>query len=240
MATFANQSSNLSALSSALTSFSEILDVSDDAASKLTKGTKKVSSLSLNITHSLLVRFSFRVCAHASHLPHLLFRLLAFGTAEDEEYATLFLETQRLRVDAIDDSLLEATEDILPVSPDAKTVTEMAELCRLVQEATRQKMGLLRTRLELLGVKTSWKDSIITSPKAVVALDKGSTQTQIEWSIGRGPLDCVIEADLETEGATTPGSLLQPSPLFGSTSKRKASLTPTTPTMNKFSFRYVT
>jgi hypothetical protein len=156
-----------------------------------------------------------------------------FGTAEDEKYAAIFLETQSLRVVAIDDSLLEATEDILPVSPEAKTITEMAELCRMVQEATRQKTGLLRTRLELLGVKTSWNDSI-TSPK-IVAMDKGNTQ--IQWSVG-GPLDCVIEADVETEGATTPGSLLHPSP-FGSTTKRKASLTPTTPTMNKFSFRYV-
>lgn len=53
MATFANQSSNLSALNSALTSFSEILVVSDDAASRLTKGTKKVPSLdTLHFTFS--------------------------------------------------------------------------------------------------------------------------------------------------------------------------------------------
>ena len=39
MATFCNQSSNLSALSSALTSYSHVLDVSEKATSSLTRGT---------------------------------------------------------------------------------------------------------------------------------------------------------------------------------------------------------
>ncbi len=156
--------------------------------------------------------------------------------AEHQEQAERFLENQRKRICFIDESLLKSTEYILPPSPEAKTITELAELCRLVQEATRQKMGLLRTRLELLGVKTAWQDSI-TSPK-VMTMHKGNKgNNQIHWSVG-GPLDCVIETDTETDGATTPGSLLQPSP-FASTTKRKTSLTPTTPTMNIFSFRYV-
>lgn len=142
------------------------------------------------------------------------------------------MDNQKERVEIIDESLLKATEHILPVSPEAKTATELAELCRLVQENTRQKMGLLQTRLELLGVKTSWGDSI-TSPNVITTKDNA----QIQWSVG-APLDCVIEGDVETEGATTPGSLMEPSP-FNSATKRKTSLTPTTPTMNTFSFRYV-
>ena len=152
--------------------------------------------------------------------------------AEHHTQAERYLNNQKRRISSIDECLLEATENILPPCHEAKTLTELSELCRLVQEATRQKMALLRTRLELLGVKPSWQDSI-TSPQAGL-VDKGPTR--IHWSVG-GPLDCVIEGDVETEGATTPGSLLQPSP-FSTTTKRKGSLTPTTPTMNTFSFRY--
>lgn len=144
---------------------------------------------------------------------------------------------QQHRAACIDESLLQATEHILPPSAEAKTVTELAEVCRLVQEATRQKISLLRTRLECMGVKASWKDSVIVSPKPVFT----TKNSAIEWSVG-APLDCVMEGDVESEGATTPGSLLHPSP-FASASKppqRKSSLTPTTPTMNKFSFRLVT
>eukprot|EP00934_Nitzschia_sp_Nitz4_P003287 Nitzschia sp. Nitz4//scaffold66_size103028//30349//32640//NITZ4_004494-RA/size103028-snap-gene-0.90-mRNA-1//1//CDS//3329556338//3277//frame0 len=146
---------------------------------------------------------------------------------EHRSNASRFLEDQQKRVSAIDDHLLKATELILPESKDIKTVTEMAELCGLVQEASRSKMSLIRTRLELLGIKT---DDSLFSPKVVAELPPkfGS------WSLG-APLDCVQEGDVETEGATTPGSLLQPSP-FGTGSKRKTSLTPTTPTLDRFSF----
>ena len=154
--------------------------------------------------------------------------------AEHHTQAERYLDNQKRRISSIDERLMEATENILPPCHEAKTLTELSELCRLVQEATRQKMALLRTRLELLGVKPSWQDSI-TSPEAALA-DKGPSR--IHWSVG-GPLDCVIEADVETEGATTPGSLLQPSP-FSTTTKPKGSLTPTTPLMNTFSFRYAT
>lgn len=174
-------------------------------------------------------------------MEHMLPLNLYFGNVyyltildEHQRHAERFFGNQKRRISSIDESLLEATENILPPCAEAKTLTELSELCRLVQEAARQKMALLRTRLELLGVKPSWQDSI-TSPEAAF-MDKGTNQ--IHWSVG-GPLDCVIEADVETEGATTPGSLLQPSP-FASTTKRKASLTPTTPTMKTFSFRYVT
>lgn len=220
MATFASQSSNLSALGSALTSFATLLDVSDDAIAKLTQGTIQAKSLRVQ---------SVGKC----RVPIISCLFLVETTVEHQEQAEQFLQNQKRRVRSIDESLLKATEHILPPSPESKTVTELAELCKLVQEATRQKMGLLRTRLELLGVRTSWQDSV-TSPQI---LSRDRTNTQIHWSVG-GPLDCVIEADVETDGATTPGSLMQPSP-FASTTKRKESLTPTTPTLNTFAFRCV-
>lgn len=156
------------------------------------------------------------------------------NAAEHRENAAEFLEIQNRRAEQIEQATLKATGDILPPSTTGKTVTELAEVCRLVQEATRQKMGLLRTRLDLIGIKTSWHDSI-TSPKIV--MDKGDTD--MRWSVG-APLECVVEGDVETEGATTPGSMLQPSPFArGSAAKQKGktSLTPPTPVMNRFSFR---
>ena len=173
---------------------------------------------------------------HASVKSHA-FHSYSIPPAEHQENAAEFLEQQRRRVEAIDAALLKATGHILPPSRDAKTVTELAEICRLVQEATRQKMGLLRTRLDLMGIRPSWHDSVIASPNVVV-VDATGRSRDIQWSIGV-PLDCVMEGDVETEGATTPGSLLQMSPFPSATKQpqRKTSLTPPTPTMNRFSFR---
>lgn len=92
-------------------------------------------------------------------------------------------------------------------------------------------MSLVRTRLELLGVKTPWDDHL-ESPLHRL---NGASEADMHWSVGC-PLESVQEGDVETEGATTPGSLLQPSP-FASATKSKPLSTPTTPTMDNFSFR---
>jgi hypothetical protein len=164
-----------------------------------------------------------------------------FGTIEDRrESAQCFLKVQRDRLAAVDLQLLEATGDILPETADSKTATELAELCRLVQEATRQKMQLLKTRLELMGCsEIKWEEppprsSPITTPKQAAA---SAAEVNHWFSVG-GPLESVIEGDVETEGVTTPGSMLQPSPCYSNKKQpRKQSLTPTTPTMDSFSFR---
>jgi hypothetical protein len=167
---------------------------------------------------------------------------LSFGTIEDRrERAQCFLNVQRDRVAGVEEQLLDATGDILPESADSKTATELAVLCRLLQEATRQKMRLLKTRLELMGCnEIKWEEPprrsspTITTPKQAAA----SAAEVNNWFSMGGPLESVIEGDVETEGATTPGSMFQPSPFCSHKKKpRKQSLTPTTPTMDSFSFR---
>jgi hypothetical protein len=145
-----------------------------------------------------------------------------------EEHSATFLHSQRERIVTIEENLLQATEFILPDSSSASTVTELAELCRLVQDGSRQKIEILQQRLQAMGV-TSLKSEESISRVAP------SPSNDVFWSIG-GPLASVVEGDVETEGATTPGSMLHPSPF---SSHRKASISPSTPTMNASSLRYV-
>ena len=139
--------------------------------------------------------------------------------------AQSFLKTQQDRLADIEDQLIQATNNILPECSESKTATELAEVVRLVQQASRQKLQLLKARLEMMGYEWEEEPERILSPK--------TPQTEVHWSVG-GHLESVLEGDVETEGATTPGSMIQPSPFTDS--KRKNSLTPTTPTLDRFSF----
>jgi hypothetical protein len=69
-----------------------------------------------------------------------------------EEHSATFLHSQRERIVTIEENLLQATEFILPDSSSASTVTELAELCRLVQDGSRQKIEILQQRLQAMGV----------------------------------------------------------------------------------------
>jgi len=257
MASFCNQNSNLSALNSALTSFSKVLDISENTLSSLTQGMyvwERLGVFFFVVYIGIPTRnFSFRRITHI-FLSFIFFSWLGFLyiEVEHEENAERFIENQHRRIEAIDAMLLKATTNILPPSREARTVTELAEVCRLIQETTRQKIGHLRTRFDLMGIQSTWHDSITSSPTGGGNRQVGKTTTSSHnittdlppWSILGGggiPLDCVIEGDVETEGATTPGSLLQASP-FPTTTKthpNAQSLTPPTPTLNRFSFRYV-
>lgn len=150
---------------------------------------------------------------------------------ELENDSSAFLKLQHKRIGNIEEDFMKATEFILPASSSASTVTELAELCRLVQEANREKMQILKVRLKSMGYDGSLLESEETSSPTTPAL------SNVFWSVG-GPLERVVEGDVETEGATTPGSMLHPSP-FSSATKRKDSISPATPTMNSISFRYV-
>ena len=149
---------------------------------------------------------------------------------EHEENVERFFENQKQRVVNVEEKLMKATDFILPSTSESKTITELAELCRLVQEETQQKIQVLKNRLELMGHEWEEEDQVV-SPQTPLA------EEEVHWSSVGGQLESVIEGDVETEGATTPGSMLHPSPFF-SAKKRKESLTPTTPTMDSFSFRY--
>lgn len=77
---------------------------------------------------------------------------------EKQRNAEDFLASQKNRVGNIEKELLAATGKILPPSKESKTITELAELCRLTQVATREKLEALRLSLANDGYT-------VTSPK---------------------------------------------------------------------------
>lgn len=145
-----------------------------------------------------------------------------------EDQSAAFLHSQRERISSIEEDLLGATEFILPASSAASTVTELAALCRLVQDRNRKEIEVLQNRLQAMGAMGLQQDEILSPTAPTPPHDNF-------WSIS-GPLERVIEGDVETEGATTPGSMLHPSPFA---SNRKTSISPATPTMDVISLRYV-
>jgi hypothetical protein len=190
MATFASQISNLSALTSALGSFSRILELSEDNDDDV---------------------------------------------AEEQvrEDAETFLGNQRQRISTIEQQLFHATKDVLPKTTESMTITELAELCRCVQETNRRQMEQLKALFEAAGIQVPWDErwskETLLSPK---------DDSNLHWSLGR-PLERVVEADTETDATTTPGSTATFLSPFNRGSSKKYPLTPTTPTMDSFSFRYV-
>ncbi|OEU13522.1 hypothetical protein FRACYDRAFT_241856 [Fragilariopsis cylindrus CCMP1102] len=149
--------------------------------------------------------------------------------------ANNFIVSQRDRVGKIEQELLGATINILPSSKESKTITELAELCRLTQDSTRDKLNILKSRLEDAGY-------MVTSPRTkhhVMHADRSSSSSpslsrkycrtkttatasmnpissNLDSSYIGGPLESVLEGEYETDGMTTPGSHLQ-SPLLSST-----------------------
>ncbi len=80
---------------------------------------------------------------------------------ERQRSADDFFASQRNRVGKVEKQLLTATGNILPPSKDSKTITELAELCRLTQVATRKKIEVLRSCLVDEGYA-------VTSPKTIL------------------------------------------------------------------------
>ncbi len=80
---------------------------------------------------------------------------------EKQKSADVFFASQRNRVGKIEKKLLAATANILPPSKESKTITELAELCRLTQVATREKIELLRKSLVSEGYA-------VTSPRTTM------------------------------------------------------------------------
>lgn len=213
--------------------------------------------------------------------------------AKKKQRAKTFLSSLKERTKTIDGQLQMATDHILPPTRDAKTVIELAELCRLTQHATRDKLAILRRRLQEAGYRVSEPTADpftehLPSPSPIIPrktihqgfspLDKSKSDSALRlpaspfpddedeqaWPLSSsfavvgGPLESVLEADVETDGATTPGSFLSPLPSATnsayakrrgslsagkwqrphSSSRRKASIgTPTTPpAMDSFSF----
>ena len=143
-----------------------------------------------------------------------------------EKESSEFLDTQRNRLAGIEDDLMTATGCILPKSTSAATITELAEICRMVQEVNRKKIGFLLQRLVTMGASS-------LKPEEVFSPGMPSPASNNFWSISE-PLEMVEEGDVETEGATTPGSMMNPSPFA---SNRKPSISPATSKIDHYPVR---
>eukprot|EP00536_Pseudo-nitzschia_multiseries_P009529 jgi/Psemu1/297288/fgenesh1_pm.267_\ len=89
-----------------------------------------------------------------------------FRSREKQRSAETFFVSQKRRVEEIEKELSAATVHVFPSSKESKTITELAELCRLTQDFTREKLELLKSRLEDEGYT-------VTAPKtARVQKDK--------------------------------------------------------------------
>jgi hypothetical protein len=125
------------------------------------------------------------------------------------------------------------------------SVTELAELCRWVQESNLRQMQQLKHLLEASGcdaIPWEWEEDIYEDEEAGEAplMSPHPSLPNTLLGVGR-PLERVLEGDVETDGGNTvtPESMGYQSPFFASTKKKRFSTTPTTPTMDSFSFRYV-
>jgi len=113
---------------------------------------------------------------------------------EKQRSAEAFFESQKRRVDEIEKELSAATVSIFPCSKESKTITELAELCRLTQDITREKLEILKSRLEDEGyMVTSQKTTRIRADKISVSathppLDRKYSRKRIgATSLGIGP-----------------------------------------------------
>ena len=105
---------------------------------------------------------------------------------EKQRSAEVFLAQQRDRVGNAEKTILAASGFLLPKSKESKTITELAELCRLTQNANREKLEILRSCLEDEGYtvtspRTNRGQAItttITASKSSPSLDKQSSRSR--------------------------------------------------------------
>ena len=98
---------------------------------------------------------------------------------EKQRSAEVFLEQQRNRVGNTEKALLAASGILLPKSRESKTITELAELCRLTQNANREKLEILRSCLEDEGYTvTSPRTNRGAASEASPSLDKQFNRTR--------------------------------------------------------------
>ena len=153
--------------------------------------------------------------------------------------ARSFLDVQHERITNIEEDLLKATEDILPVDAKCMTATELLQLCTSVQRTNVELMKRLddRMRREYVGY-----ESVLTKERCkACSVDEPSPSppptTPWQPHVGAS-LEQVVETDNETDTAT-PGSSVFFSPPLSPTSQPNQG-TPVTPSLDNLHLRYET
>lgn len=160
------------------------------------------------------------------------------------EEAHTFLDMQQDRINSVEEALLKATEDILPMESKCMTITELVQACTSLQRANVELMKRLEERLcrEYTGY-----DSGLTKEKIQACMVDEPTPSLPAGEVTMTPdawqptlLEQVVETDNETDTTTTPGSLSFFSPPLSSTSSKPATGdTPVTPSLDNLHLRYV-
>lgn len=153
-----------------------------------------------------------------------------------------FLNAQQDRITRVEQSLFQATRDILPMESKCMTVTELVQACTSLQKANVEMMKRLEERLRrdyhayqsVLNNENLQTCSIYDptpSPPTV--------ELTTPWQpLSGASLEQVVETDNETDATTTPGSstFFSP-PLTFSSSMPNGGDTPVTPSLDNLHLR---
>ena len=155
------------------------------------------------------------------------------------EDAQEFLDLQFDRITHVEEDLLEATEDILPIESHCMTVTELVQLCTSLQRANVELMRLLDNKLRSeYGCESALSEEQWSACKVEEGAPSPVEEAAPWQNLVRTSLDQVVETDNETDATTTPGSSSFFSPPLSAFSTRERT-TPATPTLDNLHLRYV-
>jgi hypothetical protein len=158
----------------------------------------------------------------------------------DEQYhveaVQSFFDLQHDRITRVEEDLLKATEDILPMDSRCMTVTELLHLCASLQRANVELMKRLNDRIcrDYVGYESVLTDERLRS---IIITEVNSVTPTTPWQPRVGTLlEQVVETDNETDATTTPGSSVFFSPPLSAIST-KGPNTPVTPSLASLHLR---
>ena len=160
-----------------------------------------------------------------------------------EEEAREFLDRQHERITRVEEDLLKATEDILPMESKCMTMTQLLQVCISLQGANVELMKRLDERLcrDYAGYR-----SVLTKERCIACMvdEPSPSPRAMELTTPWQPLvgaslEQVVETDNETDATTTPGSSAFFSPPW-CLSEPEQTGTPVTPSLDNLRFRYET
>lgn len=197
--------------------------------------------------HKNVMTTTVRSCCSMDALSFTTFSLLFIIIIDETnhvEQARAFLETQQDRITVVEETLLKATEAILPMMEhdQCMTVTELLQVCISLQRANIDLMKRLDDRMNRN--YAGKYQSVLTKERiqeCQVNAPSPSPPSAAEFSTPlwqQLPLEQVVETDNETDATTTPGSTTFLSPPLSSSQQKQGGGTPVTPSLDSLHLRY--